>query len=101
MPSNDTTTGPQQHVSSTAELGVPLKPCPWCRTSGALLMDLWDTFDAGHIAHVHCSRCGAFGPSVYGEKGAPGAIRHARNLWNTGLPPNTEDQRRESAGPQS
>ena len=32
MPSNDTTTSPQQHVGSTAELGpVPmLHPCPFC-----------------------------------------------------------------------
>ena len=89
MQSNDTTTSPPQHVGSTAELGASLRPCPWCRASGAFLMDLWDTFDAGHIAHVHCSRCGAFGPSVYGEKGAPGAVRHARNLWNTGRSPNT------------
>ena len=90
MPSNDKTASPPQHVGSAAELGAPLRPCPWCKAHGVALMELWDTFDEWHIAHIHCRRCGAFGPSVYGDKGADDAIRHARNLWNTGLPPSTQ-----------
>ena len=37
-----------------------LKPCPFCLTDGdERLIELLDTFDAGHIAHVHCTHCGA------------------------------------------
>jgi len=88
MPSNDTTASPQQHVGSTEELGAPLRPCPWCRAHGVALMELWDTFDAGHIAHVHCSRCGAFGPSVYGERGVKAACEDASKKWNQRATPN-------------
>ena len=61
----------------------PLKPCPFCLTDGdERLIELWDTFDAGHIAHVHCTHCGADGPSVYGEMGAAPTIARARSMWN-------------------
>ena len=61
----------------------PLKPCPFCLTDGdERLIELWDTFDAGHIAHIHCTRCGADGPSVYGEMGAAPTIARARSMWN-------------------
>lgn len=60
----------------------PLKPCPFCLTEGAKLIELWDTFDAGHIAHIHCGHCGADGPSVYSEMGAEPAIARARSMWN-------------------
>lgn len=63
--------------------GVQLKPCPWCWHEGEFLLDLWDNFDAGHIAHVHCSHCGADGPSVYSENGADSAIKDARHRWNS------------------
>ena len=63
--------------------GVLLKPCPWCWTEGAALFDLWDRFDAGTIAHVHCTHCGADGPSVYSEQSADHAIRDARHRWNS------------------
>ena len=33
---------------------TPLKPCPFCLTEGATLVELWNSFDAGHIAHIHC-----------------------------------------------
>lgn len=61
----------------------PLKPCPFCLTDGEeRLIELWDTFDAGHIAHIHCTHCGADGPSVYGEMGAAPTIARARSMWN-------------------
>ena len=61
----------------------PLKPCPFCLTEGdERLIELWDTFDAGHIAHIHCTHCGAYGPSVYGEMGAAPTIARARSMWN-------------------
>lgn len=61
----------------------PLKPCPFCLTEGdERLIELWDTFDAGHIAHIHCTHCGADGPSVYGEMGAAPTIARARSMWN-------------------
>jgi len=58
-----------------------LLPCPFCGKSRAI--DLWDRFDAGHIAHMHCEGCGADGPSIYSERGADDAIRSARIGWNT------------------
>jgi len=61
---------------------TPLKPCPFCLTEGAKLIELWDTFDAGHIAHIHCTHCGADGPRVYGEMGAAPTIARARSMWN-------------------
>lgn len=60
----------------------PLKPCPFCLTEGDRLIELWDTFDAGHIAHIHCEHCGADGPSVYGEMGAAATLARARSMWN-------------------
>lgn len=60
----------------------PLKPCPFCLTEGTKLIELWDNFDAGHIAHIHCEHCGADGPSVYGEMGAEPTIARARSMWN-------------------
>lgn len=60
-----------------------LKPCPFCLTDGdERLIELWDTFDAGHIAHIHCTHCGANGPSVYGEMGAAPTIARVRSMWN-------------------
>lgn len=59
-----------------------LKPCPFCLTEGERLIELWDTFDAGHVAHIHCEKCGAFGPSVYSEEGAKIALARARWAWN-------------------
>lgn len=58
-----------------------LKPCPFCGTAGERLIDLWDKFDAGHIAHVHCEKCGADGPSIYSEQDADTAIKRARWAW--------------------
>ena len=63
-------------------LMTPLKPCPFCLTEGAKLIELWNSFDAGHIAHIHCEHCGADGPSVYGESGAAPTIARARSMWN-------------------
>jgi hypothetical protein len=59
-----------------------LKPCPFCLAEGSRLIELWDSFDAGVIAHIHCEHCGADGPSVYGEMGAAGTIMRARAMWN-------------------
>jgi hypothetical protein len=62
---------------------VSLLPCPFCGASGdERLIDLWDRFDAGHIANVHCTSCGGDGPSVYCEDGASFAIDGARGQWN-------------------
>jgi hypothetical protein len=60
----------------------PLKPCPFCMSDGDRLMELWDNFDAGHIAFVHCTCCGVRGPSVYSENGAGNAVQRARWKWN-------------------
>lgn len=60
----------------------PLKPCPFCLTEGEKLIELWDRFDAGHIAHIHCEHCGADGPSIYSEQSANAAIMRARFWWN-------------------
>jgi hypothetical protein len=49
---------------------------------GEQLCDLWEHFDAGHIAHVHCAKCGAQGPSIYTEEGSDEAIAEARVQWN-------------------
>lgn len=74
----------------------PLKPCPFCLTDGDdRLIELWDLFDAGHIAHIHCTHCGADGPSVYSEASAEDAVRQARGRWNArpvqgGKMPNAE-----------
>ena len=59
-----------------------MKPCPWCGTRGEGLFELWDAFDGGYIAHVHCSRCGANGPSCYSEPRADEAIKQAWQRWN-------------------
>lgn len=60
-----------------------LDACPFCGAVGdERLIDLWDGFDAGHIAHVHCTSCGADGPSIYSEYGADVAIKRARYGWN-------------------
>jgi NTP pyrophosphatase (non-canonical NTP hydrolase) len=59
-----------------------LQPCPWCGTVGEPLCDLWEAFDGGHIAHVHCAKCGADGPSIYTEEGSDAAISEARVQWN-------------------
>ena len=63
-----------------------LRPCPWCHNVEPGLLDLWGDFDAGHIARVHCERCGADGPSVYNEQGAGEAIKQARIRWNARAP---------------
>ena len=72
----------------------PLKPCPFCLTEGAKLIELWDLFDAGIVAHIHCEHCGADGPSVYSEMGATAAILRSRSMWNGRAayyePPNIE-----------
>ena len=65
------------------QAGAVLKPCPWCWTDGDALFDLWDRFDVGHIAHVHCTHCGADGPSCYSETSADDAIKQARHRWNS------------------
>jgi hypothetical protein len=59
-----------------------MKPCPWCGTCGQSLFELWDAFDGGYIAYVHCSRCGANGPSCYSEPRADEAIAQAWRRWN-------------------
>ena len=60
------------------------RPCPFCRAVGdeTRLMTLWDTFDDGLIAHVHCSNCGADGPSVYIESKVEDALEAAYRAWN-------------------
>lgn len=61
----------------------PLQACPFCGVSGDdRLYELWDRFDAGHIAHIHCTACGADGPSIYSECSADTAIKRARWAWN-------------------
>jgi hypothetical protein len=61
----------------------PLKPCPFCLTEGAKLIELWDLFDAGIVAHIHCEHCGADGPSIYCEVGGvDAALARARSMWN-------------------
>ena len=60
---------------------MKLKPCPFCGHSGEWLTELWDRFDAGHIAHVHCQKCGADGPSMYGEVSAQATVDAARAAW--------------------
>ena len=67
------------------QAGALLKPCPWCWTNGADLLDLWDHFDAGHVAYVHCTHCGADGPIRYSETSADAAIKLARNRWNASM----------------
>lgn len=72
----------------------PLKPCPFCLTEGAKLIELWDLFDAGIVAHIHCEHCGADGPSIYCEVGgADAALFRARSMWN-GRPSATRMSRR-------
>jgi hypothetical protein len=78
---------------------TPLKPCPFCLTEGAKLIELWDTFDAGHIAHIHCEHCGADGPSVYGEMGANPTIMRARSMWNGRAAPYVAGARTMTAQP--
>ena len=57
-----------------------LEPCPFC--GARRTVELWDRFDAGHIAYLHCEGCGANGPSVYSESGAEAALVGARKGWN-------------------
>jgi hypothetical protein len=61
---------------------VELKPCPFCAADGEWMMDLFDTFDAGHIAYVRCGRCDSAGPSKYSEVSAQDAANEARVMWN-------------------
>jgi Lar family restriction alleviation protein len=61
-----------------------MKPCPFC---GYLQpIELFDVFDAGHIAHLHCERCGADGPSVYvygmDRASLDEALSRARRAWD-------------------
>ena len=56
----------------------PLKPCPFCLTEGAKLIELWDLFDAGIVAHIHCEHCGADGLSIYCEVGGVDASWRGR-----------------------
>jgi hypothetical protein len=46
-----------------------------------MLIDLWNHFDGGEIAHVHCEACGANGPSIYSAQGTETAVRRARFAW--------------------
>lgn len=57
-----------------------MKPCPFCAANRAI--ELWDTFDAGHIAWAYCERCGARGPSRYSEISADAAISEATAAWD-------------------
>lgn len=57
-----------------------LKPCPFCGAKRTV--ELWDQFDAGHIAYLHCEACGTNGPSVYSDGGAEVALVRARHGWN-------------------
>ena len=59
---------------------MSLKPCPFCGASRHV--ELWDAFDSGTIAHVHCEKCGADGPSIYSDYNAETAIKRARWAWN-------------------
>ena len=62
------------------EMAGGLKPCPFCLTEGAKLIELWDLFDAGIVAHIHCEHCGADGPSIYCEVGGvDAALARARS----------------------
>ena len=61
---------------------MSLKPCPFCQSCGEKLIELWDHFDDGHIAYVHCTCCGTHGPSVYSEIDAGYACTLARRKWN-------------------
>lgn len=61
---------------------IALRPCPWCGpVYQSRLVALSDRFDGGYVAHIHCERCGAGGPSQYDES-EEDAIRYACNAWN-------------------
>lgn len=57
-----------------------MTPCPFCGANGDRLTELWSAFDDGWLAHVHCTKCGAHGPSEYAES-AGDAIRQAQQKW--------------------
>lgn len=57
-----------------------MKPCPFCSANRTI--ELWDTFDAGHIAWAYCETCGARGPSRYSEISADTAISEAVAAWD-------------------
>lgn len=60
-----------------------LRPCPFCGAGGEhVVFPLWDVFDDGHIACIHCSRCGARGPSEFSDAGASIAVEAAQAAWN-------------------
>lgn len=66
-----------------------MKPCPFCLSTRVI--ELWDKFDAGHIAWIYCEKCGARGPSCYSEvcrrgmSSADTAITEARAAWDRRL----------------
>ena len=64
---------------------IHLSRCPFCNAGEDRLVDLWNSFDAGHIAHVHCEQCGADGPSIYQESPLSDLLIKARKAWNRRL----------------
>lgn len=59
------------------------KPCPFCgENRQECLLELFDWFDAGHIAHIHCHRCMAKGPEIYSEISSQDAIQRSKEAWN-------------------
>lgn len=67
---------PRDRASAAGQL----KRCPFC--GAGKHVELWDRFDGGYIAHVHCESCGADGPSIYSEFSADVALKRARWSWN-------------------
>ena len=71
---------------------------PVCLTEGAKLIELWDLFDAGIVAHIHCEHCGADGPSIYCEVGGVDALALARRCGTAGPNATSMSRRRWSRG---
>ena len=55
--------------------------CPFCASADDWIIEICEPFDAGHIAHIHCTHCGAAGPSGYSATSDDDAIELARRGW--------------------